>query len=54
VIGARFDAEVLSALGITAVFDELLGAELIDQRVTRASSTPFATAESARWPTNRS
>ena len=31
VIGARFDAELLTALGIDAVFDELLGAELIDQ-----------------------
>ncbi len=31
VIGARFDAELLAALGIDAVFDELLGAELIDQ-----------------------
>ena len=31
VIGARFEAELLSALGIDAVLDELLGAELIDQ-----------------------
>jgi class 3 adenylate cyclase len=31
VIGARFDAELLAALGIDAVFDELLDAELIDQ-----------------------
>ena len=31
VIGARFDAELLAALGIDPVFDELLGAELIDQ-----------------------
>jgi class 3 adenylate cyclase len=31
VIGARFAAELLSALGIDAVFDELLGAELIDR-----------------------
>ncbi len=31
VIGARFDAELLSALGIDQVLDELLGAELIDQ-----------------------
>ena len=30
-IGARFGAELLAALGIDAVFDELLGAELIDQ-----------------------
>ncbi|MBV8347487.1 MAG: AAA family ATPase [Mycolicibacterium sp.] len=31
VIGARFGAELLAALGIDAVLDELLGAELIDQ-----------------------
>jgi class 3 adenylate cyclase len=31
VIGARFDAELLAALGIDAVLDELLCAELIDQ-----------------------
>jgi hypothetical protein len=31
VIGARFDAELLAALGIDAVVDELLRAELIDQ-----------------------
>ncbi len=31
VIGARFDAGLLAALGIDPVFDELLGAELIDQ-----------------------
>ena len=31
VIGARFDADLLAALGIDPVFDELLGAELIDQ-----------------------
>ena len=31
VIGARFEAELLAALGIDAVLDELLGAELIDQ-----------------------
>jgi class 3 adenylate cyclase len=31
VIGARFDTGLLSALGIDAVVDELLGAELIDQ-----------------------
>ena len=31
VIGARFGAELLVALGVDAVFDELLGAELIDQ-----------------------
>ncbi len=31
VIGARFGTELLAALGIDAVFDELLGAELIDQ-----------------------
>ena len=31
VIGARFEAELLAALGIDAVVDELLSAELIDQ-----------------------
>src|SRR5262249_34669587 len=31
VIGARFGVELLAALGIDAVVDELLGAELIDQ-----------------------
>ena len=31
VIGARFDADLLAALGIDAVLDEPLGAELIDQ-----------------------
>jgi AAA ATPase domain len=31
VIGARFGAQLLAALGIDAVVDELLGAELIDQ-----------------------
>ena len=31
VIGARFDAELLAALGIDAVFDELIDVELIDQ-----------------------
>ncbi len=31
VIGARFGAELLAALDVDAVFDELLGAELIDQ-----------------------
>ena len=31
VIGARFGSELLTALGIDAVFDELLSAELIDQ-----------------------
>jgi hypothetical protein len=31
VVGARFGAELLAALGIDAVFDELLSAELIDQ-----------------------
>jgi hypothetical protein len=31
VIGARFDAELLVALGVDAVVDELLSAELIDQ-----------------------
>ncbi|ORW88714.1 cyclase [Mycolicibacter terrae] len=31
VIGARFEADLLSALGVAAVFDELLDAELIDR-----------------------
>jgi class 3 adenylate cyclase len=31
VIGARFEPELLAALGFDPVFDELLGAELIDQ-----------------------
>ena len=31
VIGARFDADLLAALGVDVAFDELLGAELIDQ-----------------------
>ncbi len=31
VIGSRFDADLLTALGIDAVFDELVKAELIDQ-----------------------
>ncbi len=31
VIGARFDAQLLAALGIDAVVDELLSAELIDE-----------------------
>ena len=31
VIGARFGTELLAALGIDAVFDELLSAELVDQ-----------------------
>ena len=38
VIGARFDAELLAALGIDAVFDELLSAELIDQVKFTASA----------------
>jgi class 3 adenylate cyclase len=38
VIGARFDAELLAALGIDPVVDELLRAELIDQ----VSFTPSA------------
>ena len=42
VIGARFEAELLSALGIDAVFDELLGAELIDQvRFTPSAEYAF-------------
>ena len=42
VIGARFDAELLSALGVDAVLDELLGAELIDQvRFTPSAEYAF-------------
>ena len=42
VIGARFDAELLSALGIDAVLDEPLGAELIDQvRFTPSAEYAF-------------
>ena len=42
VIGARFDAELLAALGLDAVFDELLGAELIDQvRFTPSAEYAF-------------
>lgn len=42
VIGVRFDAELLSALGIEAVYDELLGAELIDQlRFTPSAEYAF-------------
>ncbi len=42
VIGARFDAELLAALGIDAVLDELLSAELIDQvRFTPSAEYAF-------------
>ena len=42
VIGVRFGAELLAALGIDAVFDELLGAELIDQvRFTPSAEYAF-------------
>jgi class 3 adenylate cyclase len=42
VIGARFKAELLAALGIDAVFDELLNAELIDQvRFTPSAEYAF-------------
>ena len=42
VIGAHFGAELLAALGIDAVFDELLGAELIDQvRFTPSAEYAF-------------
>ena len=41
VIGARFEAELLSALGIDAVVDELLSVELIDQ-VRFAPSAEYA------------
>ena len=42
VIGARFEAELLAALDVDAVFDELLGAELIDQvRFTPSAEYAF-------------
>ena len=42
VIGARFGADLLTALGIDAEFDELLGAELIDQvRFTPSAEYAF-------------
>ena len=42
VIGARFGAELLAALGIEAVLDELLSAELIDQvRFTPSAEYAF-------------
>ena len=42
VIGARFDAQLLAALGIDAVVDELLSAELIDQvRFTPSAEYAF-------------
>jgi class 3 adenylate cyclase len=42
VIGARFGTELLTALGIDAVFDELLSAELIDQvRFTPSAEYAF-------------
>ena len=42
VIGARFEPQLLAALGIDAVFDELLGAELIDQvRFTPSAEYAF-------------
>ena len=42
VIGARFGAELLAAVGIDAVFDELLAAELIDQvRFTPSAEYAF-------------
>jgi hypothetical protein len=42
VIGARFGTELLTALGIEAVFDELLSAELIDQvRFTPSAEYAF-------------
>jgi class 3 adenylate cyclase len=42
VIGARFDAQLLAALGIDAMIDELLSAELIDQvRFTPSAEYAF-------------
>ena len=44
VVGFRFEAELLTALRLEPVFDELLSAELIDQvRFTPTVSTPSAT-----------
>ena len=44
VIGARFGADLLTALGIDPALDELLGVELIDQvRFTPPRSTPSTT-----------
>src|SRR5262249_30292731 len=42
VIGARVDAELLAALGIDAVIEELLGAELIDQVRFTPSAAEYA------------
>ena len=54
-IGARFGAELLAALGIDAVVDELLSAELIDQvRFTPNAEYAFHHPLILRWPTNRS
>ena len=53
VIGARFDAGLLAALGIDAVLDELLGAELIDQvRFTRPAG-PCHTTRTPRPPSSQ-
>ncbi|ORV33383.1 AAA family ATPase [Mycobacterium conspicuum] len=42
VIGVRFEADLLAALGIDAVLDELLGAELVDQvRFTPSAEYAF-------------
>ena len=42
VIGARFGPQLLAALGVDAVFDELMGAELIDQvRFTPSAEYAF-------------
>jgi hypothetical protein len=42
VIGARFGSELLESLGVDAMFDELLGAELIDQvRFTPSAEYAF-------------
>ena len=44
VIGARFGAELIAALGVDPSFDELLSAELVDQvRLRRTPNTPSVT-----------
>jgi predicted ATPase len=56
VIGSRFGAELLTALGIDPVFDELVATELIDQIgfTPHTPSMPSTIRSSERWPTNHS
>ena len=56
VLGARFDMDLLAALGVEAVVDDLVAAQLIDQvRFTRATGVRVSpSARSARSPTNSS